>query len=73
MSKVRLLVTAIAITLSGVSFATEYQRLPFYEYLHANPELSFQEQETAELLAHTWRAAGFDVTEGIGGYGVVGF
>ena len=72
MSKVRLLVTAIAITLSGVSFATEFQRLPFYEYLHANPELSFQEQETAALLAETWREAGFDVTEGIGGYGVVG-
>ena len=49
-----------------------FDRLEFYKYLHANPELSFQEQQTAKLLAKTWREAGFEVTEGIGGYGVVG-
>jgi len=42
-----------------------------YEHLHANPELSFQEKETAARLAKEMRAIGFDVTEGVGGHGVV--
>lgn len=42
-----------------------------YRDLHANPELSFQEVETAKKLAARARALGFDVTEGVGKTGVV--
>jgi hippurate hydrolase len=42
-----------------------------YQDLHANPELSFQEFETARKLAARARALGFEVTEGVGKTGVV--
>jgi len=42
-----------------------------YRDLHANPELSFQEHETAAKLAERARSLGFDVTEGVGRTGVV--
>lgn len=42
-----------------------------YQDLHANPELSFQEFETAAKLAERARALGFEVTEGVGQTGVV--
>jgi amidohydrolase len=43
-----------------------------YRDVHAHPELSLQEQRTARLAADGLRNAGYDVTEGIGGTGVVG-
>src|SRR5690606_30852809 len=43
-----------------------------YKHLHQYPELSLYEQETARLLANEIQALGFDVTERVGGYGVVG-
>jgi amidohydrolase len=43
-----------------------------YHHLHQTPELSFQEKATAERFAAELRAAGFKVTTGVGGYGVVG-
>ncbi|MDP2129576.1 MAG: amidohydrolase [Erythrobacter sp.] len=42
-----------------------------YQDLHASPELSFQEFETAKKLAARARALGFEVTEGVGKTGVV--
>ena len=45
--------------------------ITLYEDLHANPELSFQEVETAKKLAARARALGFEVTEGVGKTGVV--
>lgn len=42
-----------------------------YKDLHAHPELSFQEVETAGKLAARARALGFEVTEGVGKTGVV--
>ena len=42
-----------------------------YTHLHTHPELSFQEKETSAYLAEKMRNLGFEVTEGIGGYGVV--
>ena len=42
-----------------------------YKDLHANPELSFEEHETARKLAERVRALGFEVTEGVGKTGVV--
>jgi len=45
---------------------------PVYEDLHAHPELSGKETETAKKLATLLKAAGFTVTEGVGGTGIVG-
>src|SRR5690349_4457994 len=43
-----------------------------YKDIHSHPELSMQEKRTAALAAERLRAAGFEVTTGIGGTGVVG-
>ena len=43
-----------------------------YQHFHAHPELSFMEKETAARLAKELRAAGVEVTENVGGTGVVG-
>lgn len=43
-----------------------------YIHLHRNPELSFQERDTAKRMVQELEKTGFDVTEGVGGYGVVG-
>jgi hippurate hydrolase len=41
-------------------------------HFHQNPELSFLESKTAALMAQELRAIGVDVTENVGGTGVVG-
>lgn len=43
-----------------------------YRHFHANPELSFNEVETAKRLAQELTAAGAEVTERVGGFGLVG-
>ncbi|MBQ4837733.1 amidohydrolase [Pseudoalteromonas luteoviolacea] len=43
-----------------------------YLHLHQNPELSLQEKNTGARLAQELRQLGFDVTDRVGGYGVVG-
>jgi hippurate hydrolase len=43
-----------------------------YQDLHAHPELSGREHRTAAALAAELRASGLEVTEGVGGTGVVG-
>jgi hippurate hydrolase len=43
-----------------------------YKHLHAHPELSLQEKNSAARLAHELKEIGFDVAENVGGYGVVG-
>ncbi|WP_395332887.1 amidohydrolase [Novosphingobium sp. BL-8H] len=45
--------------------------MAIYRDLHANPELSMQEMRSAAILAKAARAAGFTVTEKVGGTGVV--
>src|SRR5215207_9531677 len=40
--------------------------------LHQKPELSRHETQTAETMAAALRQAGFEVTTGVGGTGVVG-
>ena len=40
--------------------------------IHAHPELGLEEERTSALVATTLRSYGIDVTEGIGGYGIVG-
>ena len=43
-----------------------------YFYLHRNPELSYQEQETMKRIAAELGRLGFEVTENVGGFGLVG-
>ena len=71
MKKLFLLGTALlASSLVPVSANAE-DLLKLYKYLHANPELSLMETETAKLLAGKLDALGFEVTEKVGGTGVV--
>ncbi|KAJ1439129.1 hydrolase [Ochromonadaceae sp. CCMP2298] len=46
--------------------------LNFYKQRHQNPEVSLKEKETSKALAEELRKAGFEVTENVGGYGIVG-
>jgi hippurate hydrolase len=63
-------------TPSGVALANLGRLLPdlqtLYMDIHAHPELSMQESRTAGLAADRLRAAGYDVTTGVGKTGVVG-
>jgi hippurate hydrolase len=43
-----------------------------YKHLHAHPELSFQETQSAARVAEELRKAGCEVTTGVGKLGVVG-
>ena len=45
--------------------------MAIYRDLHANPELSMQETRSAARMAAEARRAGFTVTTGVGGTGVV--
>jgi hippurate hydrolase len=42
-----------------------------YKDLHAHPEISFQEKNTAAKIAAQLKSLGFEVTENFGGHGVV--
>ena len=46
--------------------------LALYKSFHRNPELSLQEEHTSARLAKELKDCGFEVTEKVGGYGVVG-
>lgn len=64
----------ILLLLGGVQLARSAEAddlLPLYKYLHAHPELSFQEEKTAQRIGKELREAGFDVTENVGGHGIV--
>ncbi|UHS63256.1 amidohydrolase [Agrobacterium vaccinii] len=41
------------------------------QHLHANPELSFEEAETARFVAEKLESWGYEVTRNVGGHGVV--
>jgi hippurate hydrolase len=43
-----------------------------YKHLHSNPELSLKEEQTSARMAKELKTLGFEVTEKVGGYGVVG-
>ena len=53
--------------------AADYERHlgALFTHFHQNPELSGMEVKTAARLAAELREAGFEVTEGVGGTGVV--
>lgn len=60
--------TAILAPLDGL-----YPELEtMYVDLHRNPELSLHEERTSAKLAEKLRKAGYEVTERVGGFGVVG-
>lgn len=42
-----------------------------YKQFHSHPELSYQESKTAARLAQEMRGLGFEVTEKVGGHGIV--
>lgn len=42
-----------------------------YKHFHQNPEISFQEKESAARLVQELSALGFEVTAGVGGHGLV--
>ncbi len=51
----------------------DYNRLEaLYKHLHTNPELSLREARTAARLTRELKEIGFEVTENVGGHGVVG-
>jgi hippurate hydrolase len=56
------------------SIASDYRQNleSLFRHFHANPELSGVEFETAKRMALELRALGYQVTEGVGGTGVVG-
>ncbi|MBK5264552.1 MAG: amidohydrolase [Alphaproteobacteria bacterium] len=62
---------ATADTLSDTVKADMPSLMQLYRQLHANPELSFHEVNTAAMLAAQARKLGFAVTEKVGGTGVV--
>jgi len=80
MKRLLLLSLLLAATAAGAAeselhaaIARDYQAklAPLFEHLHRHPELSFLEVNTARRMAQELRAAGFEVTEGVGGTGVV--
>lgn len=46
--------------------------IDLYRDLHRHPELSLREEHTSARVASELKAAGLDVTTGVGGFGVVG-
>lgn len=46
--------------------------LVFYTERHRHPELSLEEEKSAAAVAKKLRQAGYEVTTGVGGHGVVG-
>ena len=44
----------------------------FYKDIHQHPEISLQEEQTAAKLTEALRAEGIEVTQNVGGHGIVG-
>jgi hippurate hydrolase len=63
---------AQAAVLPGPSDSLLAKLEAIYKDIHANPEISMQERRTAGIAANWLREQGYEVTEGIGGTGVVG-
>ncbi len=51
--------------------ATKEEMIAIRRHLHAHPELSHQEEGTARFVADKLKSWGYEVTEGIGGHGIV--
>ena len=72
-----LLATTVPTTILTAAEPAEWARqniddlIELYKHFHANPELSFQEEQTAARLADELRKTGAEVTSNVGGHGVV--
>ena len=55
-----------------ISTAESAYLTDFYKDLHQNPEVSLQEEATAEKLSLELEKIGYEVTRNFGGFGVVG-
>ncbi|MCG8434074.1 MAG: amidohydrolase, partial [Gammaproteobacteria bacterium] len=64
--------TAKAADIDAATKASNKQAIEFRHLIHANPELSNQEFETAELVATHLRSLGMDVKTGVAKTGVIG-
>lgn len=68
-------ITKASLTQSDLrkSVAADYDKnlAALFKHFHANPELSHREFKTAARIAEEMRALGYEVTEGVGGTGVV--
>lgn len=73
-----LAIVATSIELQAAETSQEWVKsqldslVKLYQSLHANPELSLREEKTSQKLAEELRGAGCEVTEKVGGFGVVG-
>ena len=65
-------VHALAADVNSITTKELPSLVALYEEIHAHPELSLHEEETAARLAKELRAAGLEVTENVGAHGVVG-
>jgi len=75
-SKLLLLASLSAVALAQAPTAKEIEKVftdahALYLDLHENPELSAHETQTAAKLATRLRTSGYDVTEHVGGTGIV--
>jgi hippurate hydrolase len=75
MSRLIRLVLLVVCVFPGTGIAAPASELDallgHYRHLHENPELSLQERNTSAYLAEQLNAAGFEVTTGVGGHGLV--
>jgi hippurate hydrolase len=69
---VALCLRAFAADVSSVTAKELPSLVVLYKDLHAHPELSLHEEETAAHLARELRAAGLEVTENVGAHSIVG-
>ena len=68
----KILIVSFALLLNNLN--SEENKINLYELykeLHANPELSYQEIETSNKLAVILKNIGYEVTQNVGGNGVV--
>jgi hippurate hydrolase len=63
--------SSVAEVLAGLPQTSAWQER-VYKDIHAHPELSFQETQTAALVASKLKQFGYEVLEGLGRTGVVG-
>ena len=61
----------ICVGVAVVSVGAQAELGGLYRWFHSHPELSYAERETSKRFAGELRAAGFEVTENVGGFGVV--
>lgn len=67
-----LIVPVLGADVSAIATAELPSLVELYKDMHTNPELSLHEERTAAILAKELREAGLEVTENVGGYGIVG-